>query len=123
MNRASKITLADVVAAGLICLAGAALIGWPGSRTQGSTLLVRDPAGNVLKLSLREDRTVGVAGLAGETTIEIANGSARFTSSPCPHKTCVERGAVSRSGEWIACVPNGIIATVTGEADYDGITP
>ena len=121
--KTSKITVADIVAAGLVTVVGLCLIGWPGERSPGKTLVVRDRAGQVLELSLREERTLRVAGIEGDTIIEIADGGARFVSSPCPHRICVERGGISRSGEWIACVPNGVFASVTGEADYDGVTP
>jgi len=115
--------LADVVAAGLICLLGVFLLGWSGSHALGRTLLVRDASGDVIALELADARTLSVEGLKGDTVIEIARGAARFVSSPCPHKTCIKRGTISRSGEWIACVPNGIFATVKGETEYDGVTP
>jgi len=115
--------VADLVTAALICLLGVLLLGWSGPRAPGRTLLVRDRSGHVLRVELAQPRTLRVEGLDGETIVEIAGGAARFVSSPCPHKTCVARGAISRSGEWIACVPNGVFATVKGETEYDGVTP
>jgi hypothetical protein len=76
-----------------------------------------------------QNRTMRVPGYDGETVIEISQGTARVLASPCPHKLCIGRGAISKRGEWIACVPNGVFARVTGEGGeveeerYDRITP
>ena len=115
--------MADLVTAALVCLLGILLLGWSEPRVPGRALLVRDPSGRVLQVGLAEARSLSVEGLDGETIIEIASGAARFVASPCPHKTCVARGAICRSGEWIACVPNGVFVTVKGETEYDGVTP
>lgn len=67
--------------------------------------------------------TVEVEGRLGKSVIEISNGGARFVHSCCPNHLCVKRGWVSKSGDMIACVPNGIIVRIIGKCEYDGITP
>jgi hypothetical protein len=120
---ASRITLADVVLAVVLAVFGACLAGLDRPSSPGARVALKAPGKAIEILDLSEARTVHVAGLVGETVIAIAGGRVSFVSSPCPHKVCVRRGEISRCGEWIACVPNGVVATITGERPYDHITP
>jgi hypothetical protein len=86
-------------------------------------VVIRGPGGEPVTYDLSTDRKIDIDGLEGTTEIMIEEGCVRFVSSPCPHKLCLKRGRISRVGEWIACVPNGVVAIVTGDAGYDGITP
>lgn len=56
-------------------------------------------------------------GLIGDTVVEIADGAARVVSSPCPNKTCIQQGSISRPGQWIACLPNGVIVYIEGAGE------
>jgi hypothetical protein len=118
-----RLTAADVGLVIVVALVGVYLAGFARPRTEGARVEISGPAGFTLTFPLDEARTVRVEGYQGETVVSIAAGEVRFITSPCPHKTCIRRGAVRRSGEWIACVPNGVVAVITGERDYDGITP
>ena len=40
--------------------------------------------------------------------------SVYFDSSDCPDKVCVNTGALSKDGEWAACLPNRVFLKVTG---------
>ena len=120
---ASRITLADLVLALVLALAGAWLVASHRPSSPGERVAIRAPGRAVEVLDLREARTLRVAGLKGETVIEIAGGRVFFASSACPNKVCVRRGQVWRCGDWIACVPNGVVATILGESAYDDITP
>lgn len=73
--------------------------------------------------ALSEARKLEIEGSLGLTEIEISDGGAAFVASPCPHKLCIKRGSISKVGEWNACLPNGVVARIEGEAGYDGITP
>jgi hypothetical protein len=79
--------------------------------------------GEMLTLDLGCDQTLYVEGPLGTTSIRIEDRAVTFISSPCPHGLCVSKGSISRAGEWIACLPNGVVARISGRADYDGITP
>lgn len=89
----------------------------------GGIVVIKSLAGGSLTFDLEGDRIVEVDGVIGKTAISIDNGTVRFVSSCCPHGLCVKKGPVFRAGDWIACLPNGVIAEVEGEAAYDGITP
>ncbi|MFH1312962.1 MAG: NusG domain II-containing protein [Candidatus Eisenbacteria bacterium] len=120
----NRITVPDLVVIGLLIVLGVYLLGsgeTPGGR--GHTVVIRSMTGETLTLDINRDQTLEVEGTLGKTTVHIANGAAEFTSSPCPHGLCVSRGRISRAGQWIACLPNGVVAQISGQADYDGITP
>lgn len=70
---------------------------------------------------LSEDRVVAVGGLIGDSVIHIENGEARFEDSPCDNKTCVAAAPVRRSGEWSACLPNGVFLRAEGESGDDAV--
>jgi hypothetical protein len=65
---------------------------------------------------LTETRRIEVAGRQGISVIEIRDGGARFVSSPCRNKVCVHAGWQSHSGDFAACVPNGVSVSLLGGA-------
>ena len=93
------------------------------SRADGRALVISSIAGGTHTYALSETRKIKIEGTLGPSEIEISDGAAAFVASPCPHKLCIKRGSISRAGEWAACLPNGIVARIEGEAGYDGITP
>jgi len=50
----------------------------------------------------------------GDSVIVIENGKARFESSDCDDKLCVQMGEIYRGGEWSACLPNKIFLYTGG---------
>ena len=73
--------------------------------------------------SLSEEANLEIEGLIGVSVVGIAPEGVAFLDSPCPHKLCVEKGTIRHKGEWVLCLPNGVMAEMSGDADYDGITP
>ena len=65
---------------------------------------------------LDRNQKLYIPGAIGESHIEIKNGSAFFIDSPCDNKICVMSQPISRSGEWIACLPNQIFIRIEGKA-------
>ena len=108
----------------VVLVAGISLLAMAGLRAEtGRTVVVKSLKGESRLLDLSRRRTVEVEGLLGITTISIDEGTVRFIESPCPHRLCIKKGAVSRVGDLIACLPNGVVARIAGKSDYDGITP
>ncbi|MFW5786128.1 MAG: NusG domain II-containing protein [bacterium] len=64
--------------------------------------------------TLQQSQEVDFEGPLGRTHVEIHEGRVRVTDSPCREKICVASGWASRSGEWIACLPNRIFIRVEG---------
>ena len=50
-------------------------------------------------------------------TVHIDGGEVWVTDADCPDKTCEHTGKVSRPGQSIVCLPNGVVVTVLGEGD------
>jgi hypothetical protein len=68
---------------------------------------------------LNVDRRESIKGPLGETIVIIKGGSAFVEDSPCPDKLCVHMPAVSRPGQWIACLPNRVFVRVRGSSGQD----
>lgn len=79
-------------------------------------LVVQSSAGGEYVFPLDRDGLYNVAGLHGDSVIEVLDGKARFKDSPCPNKTCVQQGFISLPGEWAACLPNDVFIMVQGAA-------
>jgi hypothetical protein len=120
----TRLTLADVVLVAAVAAAGIYMMS-SGEAPQetGRVLAVRDIRGDVTRYRLDSDTAATVQGPLGVSVIEVEGGSARFASSPCPHQHCVDRGRIMKVGEWVACLPNGVIMKIEGRAHYDGVTP
>lgn len=66
--------------------------------------------------ALSEDAVIHADG-EYHNVIRIADGEVYMESSDCPGKDCIHRGKISRSGQRIACAPNGVIISVTGREE------
>jgi hypothetical protein len=63
-----------------------------------------------------EGETVFTApGPLGDTVVELRGKSARILSSPCTNQTCIAQGAIHRHGQWLACLPNRVMVSISGE--------
>ncbi len=60
-------------------------------------------------LPLGKNRIIKIKGKLGYMTVEIYNKMVRVKESNCPNKICVKTGWISHNGEYIACVPNGVL--------------
>lgn len=117
MTRADRL----VIAAACLLL-GALYARFWGPSEPATGLEVRAADGSLQQLELDQARELRVAGRYGESLIQIDHGRARFLSSPCHGKLCVHYGWLQHSGETAACLPNGVLITLTGgERRYDAI--
>lgn len=91
-----------------------------GKRGAGERLVVESGGRVVFTAPLTVERTVALPGPLGETVVAIHGGRACVVSSPCPHKVCLGMGEVSRAGELLACVPNGLLLRIEGESREEG---
>lgn len=115
-------TLADRVviglALGLLGVLYASL--WSGARGAEVAILVNGVEHK--RLPLAQDAVLDVAGRIGASRLEIKDGQVRFLASPCTGKQCVHAGRLRRSGEFAACLPNGVSVYVVGMAtEFDAI--
>jgi hypothetical protein len=60
-----------------------------------------------------------VHGPLGDTILELGENSARILSSPCANQTCVAQGSIHSHGQWLACLPNRVMVSVSGTSGED----
>jgi hypothetical protein len=106
-----------LVAAGAIALAASAAYG-PAGGTASAVLQGRD---GQWVYPLAPDREVRVAGPLGDTIVEIRGKTAFIEDSPCPNKTCIAMGAISKAGQWVACLPNRVFVRIEGGRKDAGV--
>lgn len=54
-------------------------------------------------------------------TVCIENGEVYVKSASCKGGDCVKHHAVSREGQCIVCLPNGLVVLVCGGGEIDGV--
>ncbi len=58
------------------------------------------------------------------TTLCVAKGAISFVNSQCPSKTCQHRGELKSPGDIAACVPAGVVVSITdgsGDTELDAV--
>lgn len=72
--------------------------------------------------SLDQNRNIDIQGSIGVTRIVIANGKARFASSPCPNQYCVHQGWLNHKGHAAICLPNQVsMELLGGKKPFDSL--
>jgi hypothetical protein len=71
--------------------------------------------GNLVKTITPDGDTfnINVQGSKGNVMINFENNKARVVQSACTHKTCINSGSITLSGESIVCIPNEVL--IVGE--------
>jgi len=110
---------AAIIAASVALVAASAA--WAYAPLSGEARAVVEGPGGEWIYPLDEDREIRIEGPLGGTMVRIESGSARIEDSPCPTKTCVASGALSRAGQWAACLPNKVLLRIEGGAADDGV--
>ena len=118
-----KLTLLDIAAV-VISLAAVAAFSIAAYGGGDAGQAVVDASGTRYRFPISTDRVERFAGPRGDTIVEIRGGTVRVVDSPCPDKICVAAGAISRTGQFIACLPNRVSVALEGldEPITDGTT-
>lgn len=125
MNPPRLITLSDFVL--ILCILSLSLVSFFVIRSNnrpGDEVIIESDAGLVSISLLKGRERFGVEGRLGVSIIEISRGRVRMAESPCPSKTCIHTGWISKKGETIVCIPNHIIIKIDGKTreEYDAIS-
>lgn len=92
------------------------------SNTKGAEAAILVDGVETQRWPLTQDRRIDITGRMGVSQLEIKDGKVRFLASPCSGKQCVHAGRLHRSGEFAACLPNGVSVYVVGSAtEFDAI--
>ncbi len=68
--------------------------------------------------SLGTDASIDVRGLL---TVVIKSGQVRVTGETCRNHICAKHRPISKAGQSIVCLPNGIIVKITGDGELDAV--
>ncbi len=68
----------------------------------------------VALLELDEDRRLIVDGRLGPVVVVVEDAGLHVAESGCPQRLCISMGTKRRSGEMVACVPNGLVVRLEG---------
>ncbi len=94
---------------------------WAGGGALGQQASVLLKGVAMKTLSLKHYQILEIDGLLGKSRIEVRDGAIRFVTSPCKGKQCIHAGEINKSGQIIACLPNGLSLVVEGGMQYDAI--
>lgn len=83
------------------------------ARSGGEAVIELDGE-ELTRLPLSRDAVLTVGEGEHSNTVAVENGAVRVTQASCPDRICIRRGAISRGGESIVCLPNRLVVTVTG---------
>ena len=87
-----------------------------------ATAAVIAAPGRTATVELSGKGELDVDGAIGTSTVGWDERGIRFLSSPCKAQHCVHAGWLSRAGQVVACLPNGIIIELrNGGSRYDAI--
>lgn len=115
-------TTADRVVVGLALTLVAWLYAAFWTQGKGAEVAVLVNGVESRRLPLAQNQIFEVAGRIGTNKLEINGGQVRFVASPCTGKQCIHAGHLRRSGEFAACLPNGVSVYVVGMAtEFDAI--
>lgn len=99
---------ADVFLIGAILIFSIALFFLVSPTDKGSEAVIRVNNEVIYRLPLNKDTEIKLTG----NTVVIENGYAFVSSATCPDKICVNHQKISKSGQSIICLPNGVIVEV-----------
>lgn len=72
------------------------------------------PVKSVVLDPAAERQTIVIAGVRGDSIIEVDGATIRMVDSACPDKVCVHMGVKSRPGDVITCIPNRVVIKIPG---------
>lgn len=87
----------------------------------GATAVIEQDGETISELDLSKDTELVLDdGHGGSNTITVKNGTVAVTDANCPDLVCVHTGAISQTGEVIACLPHKLIITIS-EENHDAL--
>ncbi len=91
---------------------------------QGGCVQVRRDGAVIATYDLAKDGTYLIENASGATNLlMIEDGKAFVKEASCPDAVCVHTGKISKNGQAIVCIPNGLVIEVISkeEADLDAV--
>ena len=121
-ENAPVLTRADKILALVVGLSAIGLVLYGRYTAEAGGVLIVELAGAAPAVhALSNYGVLPVVGPLGVSEIEISSKGARVISAPCVHKICMRQGWMQRAGDVTACVPNGLVLRVAGNAPIDAM--
>lgn len=106
---------ADIILAAALILAGLAMSYMLSFGQEKGTRVEIYADGSLYGIyDLDEDREITVAENGHTNIIAIRDGSVYMKSSDCSGHDCISQGSISKTGQSIICLPNRVVAEITG---------
>lgn len=115
-----KIKKADIILLAVILVLALAVFFVGTGADGGDTVIVKRGGDVVYTGSLSSDTKIEVEGDYKNTVI-VKDGAVWVEDSTCPGHDCVKMGKLTRKSGRIACVPNGVIVYISGNAGEGGV--
>lgn len=116
----------DAVFLGLLLLVAVLVFFFTGyfQKEQGAMVKVTVDGKVYGTYALEKEQTVDIK--TGDKTtniLKISDGKAKMLTADCPDQLCVHQQAISKENQTIVCLPNKVVAEVTGNSkkDYDAV--
>ncbi|MBR4761769.1 MAG: NusG domain II-containing protein [Clostridia bacterium] len=99
----------DIIICGAVCLLAAALAAvFMLFKTGGETVVVKRDNKVIAEYPLDTDTVVAL----GSNEFTVSGGEVYMSRADCKNQVCVHSGKISKRGECIVCLPNGIILEI-----------
>lgn len=112
VKNSKPFTVLDAIIVAVLALALVGVFIWLFVREKPSTVIIT-AHDYYRELALDSDAEV----LLEHLTVHVSDGRVWVTDADCPDKTCEHTGEISRAGQTIVCLPNGVVVSITGESD------
>ena len=121
-SRIPRIRSGDLIAilTAVLAITAVSIAAYSGIQETATEVVVQAEEQRFL-YSLENDRRLTFSGPLGKTVVKIEGGAVSVVEDPGPLQICVRKGAVSRPGEWLACLPNEVFVRVTGPQPADAV--
>lgn len=107
----------DLLFITLLLAASACLWAWNARSAAGGWAVVTVDGAELGRYSMGEDREIPIQIGENYNLLVLYDGAAAVTDANCGDHTCVRRGAVSRTGETIVCLPHRLVVEIIGATD------
>lgn len=107
----------DIILLSCVLILSALLFGLFGLRQSpetGAYAVVSVKGKEYGRYPLSENLVQEIKGSLGTNRLRIEDGSVWMEEAVCPDHYCVEQGVISKTGEQIICLPNGIVVEIIG---------
>lgn len=108
---------ADLILFIVIVVIAVSGILWMSGSGSAQTAVIRVDGRVVREVRLDTDQSFWV----GDVRFEVRDGAIAFAASDCPGQECVHAGWLRAPGSSMACLPNKVSVTLSGESGVDAV--